>query len=118
MGTNLCGFYRSDYFVSSDSLISLWVSSLGSPRTLSAVPTCVIYLIEFYIVLKCAIQDMGTNLCGFYVMEFLRTEVTEEWDSHTSMAVREQYIHKFLLVPSIVTVNIHIDLLFLHRKSS
>ena len=61
---------------------------------------------------------MKTNLCGFYVIEVLRTEVTEEWDSHTSMAVREQYIYKFLLVPSIVMVNIHIDLLLLHRTSS
>ena len=51
---------------------------------------------------------MGTNLCGFYIMEFMRTELTEEWDSHTSMSVREQYIHKFLLVPSIVMVNINL----------
>jgi hypothetical protein len=41
-------------------------------------------------------------------MEFMRTEVTEEWDDrHTFMAVREQYIHKFLLVPSIVLSVIH-----------
>ena len=54
---------------------------------------------------------MGTNLCGFYVMEFMRTEVTELAIGHSYWAVREQYIHKFLLVPSIVMVNIHIDLL-------
>ena len=66
---------------------------------------------------------MGTNLCGFYVMEFMRTEVTEEF-GRTFLAVCEQIysqisfstIHCVEYVSFIifVMVNIHIDLL-LHR---
>jgi hypothetical protein len=50
-------------------------------------------------------QPLATHLCAYYACEFLRSEVSERQSK--SLEVREQYIHNFILLPSIVLSVIH-----------
>ena len=47
-------------------------------------------------------QPPGTNLYGFYVMEYIRWATSERRARDWNMKVRKQYIHNCILLPSIV----------------
>ena len=71
-----------------------------------------------YILVKCARQPEGTNLCGFYVCEFIRTYTTEHkdyrFDVSNPLSILSDYRHFFLLS----WIDVHMLISFLYIYSS
>ena len=54
-------------------------------------------LIEFYSLVKGLKQPQGTNLCGFYICEYIRWATSERRPNANQFDVRKQYSHFYFI---------------------